>query len=197
MSLFKKIFGSDKNQEQEISKYNRIPELPTEEEFILNFQKNGGKFIYCENKSEVQEQFLNILQENDWFESRVSCYEPHLYPLLIENKLIHENSKLASFHLCSCEGLLAEDGSIMFSSNQLKQFNTFEINQNIVVFCGISKIIKNRREGLKIIQNIYEKNLPTNITTIKSFTYKNDVEEDSFMNYGVSQKNLYLLVVED
>jgi hypothetical protein len=34
-------------------------------------KKNGGKFLYCENLEEIKEQFENILQENDWYESSV------------------------------------------------------------------------------------------------------------------------------
>ncbi len=197
MSLFKKIFGSEKSHEDEVSKYNTRPQIPIEEEFVINFQKNGGKFIYCENIAEVNEQFLNILQENDWFEISVSCFEPHLFPLIIENNLKHDNTNNASFHLCSCEGLLAEDGSIMLSALQLKQLKSQEINDNMVVFCGVSKILKNRHMGLKLIQRIYKNNLPTNITTLKSFSLKQNNEEESFMSYGMSQKNLYLLVIED
>jgi hypothetical protein len=47
--------------------------MSIDEQFIYNFKKNG-KFLYCENLEEVKEQFENILQENDWYESNVLCY---------------------------------------------------------------------------------------------------------------------------
>ena len=40
----------------------------------------------------------------------------------------------------------------------------------------------------------YEKDYPTNITTIKYFE---KVKEDDFLHYGSSAKNLYLLLLED
>lgn len=199
MSFFKKLFGSDDSDEQNVSKYTPDVKLPIEEEFVLNFQKNGGKFIFCDNLTELKEQFLNILQENDWFESEVVCFEPHLFSFLDENRLFYENVTNPKFHFSSCEGLLAEDGSILFTSNQLKHLKAYEINHNMVVICGVSKIIKNRHEGLRLIQKLYDKNLPNNITTFKSFINKNTESSDpkDFMNYGVSNKNLYLLVIED
>jgi hypothetical protein len=51
--------------------------MSIDEQFIYNFKKNGGKFLYCENLEEIKEQFENILQENDWYESSVLCYEPN------------------------------------------------------------------------------------------------------------------------
>ena len=83
MSLFRKIFGggNDSSQEDGVSEYNTpVPSnLPVDDLFTFNFKKNGGKFIYCENLNEVKEQFENILEENDWFESEVLCNETKLF----------------------------------------------------------------------------------------------------------------------
>jgi hypothetical protein len=46
------------------------------DEFIYHFKKMEVNF-YCENLAEVKEQFENILEENDWFESEVLCFDPH------------------------------------------------------------------------------------------------------------------------
>src|SRR5687768_7847075 len=126
MSLFKKIFGAvnDVSNEDRNSESNPfLPEdqLPVDELFMLNFRKNGGKFIYCENLTEVHEQFLNVLEENDWFECEVMCLEPKLYSLLDENKLTYAKTPNPKFLLASCENLIADEGSILFSSIQIKQ----------------------------------------------------------------------------
>ena len=82
MSLFRKIFGTgnDASDEESQSEFNNTPSgfslLPVDEKFTYNFKKNGGKFLYCENLNEVKDQFLNILEENDWFECEALCYEP-------------------------------------------------------------------------------------------------------------------------
>lgn len=199
MSLFKKIFGAvnDVSNEERNSDSNPfLPEeqLPVDELFMLNFRKNGGKFIYCENLNEVHEQFLNVLEENDWFECQVMCLEPKLYSLLDENKLSYAKSDNPKFLLASCENLIADEGSILFSSNQIKQNKPNELPANIVIIATTSQIIVNKSDGLREIKKKYDRDYPTNITTIKYFE---KVKEEDFLHYGSSAKNLYLLLLED
>lgn len=199
MSLFKKIFGAvnDVSNEEKNSDTNPfLPEqqLPADELFMLNFRKNGGKFIYCENLNELHEQFLNVLEENDWFECSVMCLEPKLYSLLDENRLSYAKTEDPKFLLASCENLIADEGSILFSSNQIKQNKPNELPVNIVIIATTSQILANKSDGLREIKKKYDKDYPTNITTIKYFE---KVKEEDFLHYGSSAKNLYLLLLED
>jgi len=198
MSLFRKIFGSgnDASDEENQSEYNtpKASNLPVDDLFTFNFKKNGGKFIYCENLSEVREQFENILEENDWFESEVLCYEPKLYNLLDENKLTYTSPNNPKFFFASCENLIADEGSVLFSSNQIKQKKPNELPDNIVILATTSQILESKSDGLRVIKKKYDKDYPTNITTIKYFE---KVQEEDFLTYGSCAKNLYLLLLED
>lgn len=199
MSLFKKIFGAVNdvsNEERNPDGNPYLPEqqLPVDELFMLNFKKNGGKFIYCDNLTEVHEQFLNVLEENDWFECEAMCLEPKLYSLLDENKLNYTKPANPKFILASCENLIADEGSILFSSNQIKQNKPNELPANIVIFATTSQILGNKSDGLREIKKKYDKDYPTNITTIKYFE---KVKDEDFLHYGSSAKNLYLLLLED
>jgi hypothetical protein len=198
MSLFKKIFGTnnDDSEKDNLSEYN-VPKpenLAIDDLFTFNFKKNGGKFIYCENLSEVKEQFENILEENDWFESEVLCYEPKLHNLLDENKLEYSNSLAPKFFFASCENLIADEGSVLFSSNQIKQKKPNELPDNIVILATTSQILETKSDGLRMIKKKYDKDYPTNITAIKYFE---KAQEEDFLTYGSSAKNLYLLLLED
>ncbi|KIA98383.1 MULTISPECIES: lactate utilization protein B/C [unclassified Flavobacterium] len=199
MSFFKKLFGSshDASDEENQSEYsNSLSENPLsiDEQFIFNFKKNGGKFLYCENIQEVTEQFENILEENDWFESEAACYEPALFHLLEENKLIYQRPTNPKFLLASCENLIAEEGSILFSSKQIKQNKPNELPINIVILATTSQILTAKSDGLSAIKRKYERDYPTNITTIKYFE---KAKEEDFTQYGSVAKNLYLLLLED
>ncbi|GAA4045906.1 LUD domain-containing protein [Flavobacterium chungnamense] len=198
MSLFRKIFGSsnDASDEENQSEYNtpKPSNLPIDDLFTFNFKKNGGKFIYCENLNEVREQFENILEENDWFESEVLCFEPKLYNLLDENKLSYANPTEPKFFFASCENLIADEGSVLFSSNQIKQKKPNELPDNIVILATTSQILESKSDGLRVIKKKYDKDYPTNITTIKYFE---KVQEEDFLTYGSCAKNLYLLLLED
>ncbi|MCI9845636.1 lactate utilization protein B/C [Flavobacterium pectinovorum] len=200
MSFFKKIFGSANasSDEENESEYgnNSAPNshLSIDEQFIFNFKKNGGKFLYCENKQEVEEQFENILEENDWFESEALCYEPGLFQLLEENKLLYISPKSPKFLLASCENLIADEGSILFSSKQIRQDKPNELPANIVIIATTSQILPMKSDGLSAIKRKYERDYPTNITTIKYFE---KAKEEDFTQYGSVAKNLYLLLLED
>ncbi|MGV1012462.1 MAG: lactate utilization protein B/C [Flavobacterium sp.] len=198
MSLFRKIFGAGNNasDEESLSEYN-TPEpsnLAIDDLFTYYFKKNGGKFIYCENLSEVKEQFENILEENDWFESEVLCNEPKLFNFLEENKLEYTNPVAPKFFFASCENLIADEGSVLFSSNQIRQKKPNELPDNIVILATTSQILETKSDGLRVIKKKYDKDYPTNITTIKYFE---KVQDEDFLTYGSSAKNLYLLLLED
>lgn len=199
MSLFKKIFGAASDVSSEEKKPDTSPflpetQLPVDELFMVNFRKNGGKFLYCENLSELHDQFLNVLEENDWFECEVLCFEPKLYNLLDENKLTYTKPANPKFLLATCENLIADEGSILFSSNQIKQNKPNELPANIVIYATTSQILASKSDGLREIKKKYDRDYPTNITTIKYFE---KAKEEDFLQYGSSAKNLYLLLLED
>ena len=89
MSLFRKIFGSklDKSEvqtnEDERSKYMPDFKLPIDERFTINFKANGGKFLYCENIKEVNENLKLILDENNWNEHDVMMFDKNLIEVLL------------------------------------------------------------------------------------------------------------------
>ena len=199
MSLFRKFFGSanDTSEDENTnvnSPFSSTKGLSPDELFTLNFKKNGGKFLYCENLTEVKNHFEDILEENDWFESNVVCYEPKLFSMLEDNKLNYKNIENPKFLFCSCENLIADDGAVLFSSNQIKQNKPHELPANIIIFATTSQIILNKGDGLQEIKKRYEKNFPSNITTFKYFE---KAKEEDFLHYGSVAKNLYLLLLED
>jgi len=200
MSFFKKLFGtagdaSEENIQKENSPFNPEISIPADELFTLNFRKNGGKFLYCDNLDDLKEQFLNILEENDWFECEVLCYDQKLFHLLDDNKLNYKSiSSEPKFMLSCCENLIADEGSLLLTSNQIKHHKPHELPSNMVVFATTSQILENKGEGMRVIKKKYDKDYPNNITTIKYFE---KAKEEDFLQYGSAPKNLYLLLLED
>ena len=173
MSLFRKFFGSinpasEEEKESEFSNSSTEKTIPIDELFTFNFKKNGGKFLYCENRDEVKEQFENILEENDWFESEVMCYDTELFGLLDDNKLTYNKPNNPKFLLASCENLIADEGSILFSSKQIKQHKPNELPASIIVFAKTSQIISAKSDGLSAIKKKYERDYPV---LLKTFIY--------------------------
>ncbi|SHG07616.1 Uncharacterised ACR, YkgG family COG1556 [Salegentibacter echinorum] len=202
MSLFRKFLypksKSDKKQENpekaDRGKYMPEVKLPTDERFMLNFKNNGGKFLYCEDEDEVLEAFDNILLENDWYESECFCLDPNLENKFNGFNLDFKPSGAAPFFLSTCEYLIANDGSILISSNQIKEAKLKDLPDNFVIISSTSQLIDSIGEGLRGIKFRNKQRIPSNITTIKNFETQ---KEGDFMSYGSSTKNLYLLLLED
>lgn len=202
MSLLKRLFkqqfkSKDKPEEvqdKDKSRFYPEQELPADESFMLNFQNNGGKFIYCENWEEVMETFDNILLENDWYEQEVFCYSTNLKERFDGYNLVYGDNLNARFVLTQCESLIGQTGAIMFSSNQIKEKKLPELPHDFVVFATTSQIVQTISEGLRIIKNRQSGNIPSNITTVQYFK---DQKNNDFLSYGSSTKNLYLILLED
>lgn len=197
MSFFKKIFqGNKKNKPEENKSENE--NLPLDEIFAQNFIKNKGKFLYSSTLEEVTENISLILSENDW--SEIICNDNDLNKLIaaLPVNISKEFSNKAPI-LIGCEHLIAKDGSILFSSNQLKDTKISNLSENFIVYATTSQIVKNKGEALTGVNSRYKGNIPSNISAISKYSVQVDEnEQNDFMNYGnTNSKNLYLLLFED
>ena len=201
MSLFRKIFGlkSDSSEEniknEERGKY--MPEIkrPIDERFTINFKANGGKFLYCENIKEVYSNLSDILKENNWEGETVLLFDQRLNELFKDfNFKCSKKSAESSYFLSTCEYLIADDGSLLISSNQIAEKKLKELPTNFIIYATTSQFVENIGEGLRGIKGKNKEKIPTNITTIKHFKTS---EDKDFLTYGSSSKNLYLLLLED
>lgn len=171
--------------------------IPIDEKFTIHFKKNGGKFLYCDTLSEVSEALKNIIEENGWQEESFFVLNP-----LLKDKFAKENisfthkARNSIIFFTTCEHLVAHNGSILVSSNQLQEKKLHELPENIIVFATTSQLVDTIGEGLKIIKKKYKSGIPANITTLKHFQSNSD-NADDFMSYGSSSKHLYLLLLED
>ncbi|WP_375237993.1 LUD domain-containing protein [Aurantibacter sp.] len=201
MSLFRKIFGSKPNSSKENSsieergKHMPKIEVPVDEKFMLEFKQNGGKFLYCINSDEVDSNLNSILKETKWNKEEGFIYNKSTKKIFKKSKIkLTENLENATYFVTTVEALVAEIGSLLISSNQIAEKKINEYPNNIIAYATTSQIVHNISEGLTGIKQKNAPKIPTNITTIKNF--KEDLEE-SFLTYGTSAKNVYLLLLED
>jgi len=197
MNLFKKIFNS--TSEGEFIKTNSkssVLEMPSlDETFVQNFIDKGGKFLYCSNQEEVNQNLSDIIKENNW--EKVVCFNNDLKKVLTivdsdDTSTINNQYPFFTY----CEHLLADEGSILFSSEQVHYHKIVELPDYFIVFAKTSQMVKDKSEGLMGIRQTYEKNFPTNISSIKS--YVPEKVDDDFLSFGNNNaKNLYLLLLED
>lgn len=201
MSLFRKIFGLKSNDSQESienderSKYMPDIKLPIDERFTINFKANGGKFLYCEDFDEVDQNLGLILEENGWTDKSVMIIDNRLSEKFANfNLKTNKKASECTYFLTTCEYLISNDGSLLISSNQIAEKKLKELPPNFIIFATTSQFVETISEGLRGIKDKNREKIPTNITTIKHFKAS---EDNDFLSYGSSSKNLYLLLLED
>ncbi len=201
MGIFGKLFGGGKKVSKETveTRGEHMPDLkiPVDEKFTIYFKKNGGKFIYCEDFSEVSDALKNIVSENDWQNHIFYSMDPRLESRFAsENISFTSNRQDSDVFFTTCEHLVAHNGSILVCSNQIKEKKLNELPSNLIVFATTSQLVDSISEALKIIKEKYGKNIPNNITTLKHFQPSPENKND-FLSYGSASKNVYLLLLED
>lgn len=193
MNIFKRFFKNQEKEKEEIN--SQEINLSIEDSFAHFFIKKGGKFLYSTSLEEVKENISKIIQENSYFE--ITCLNNDLNSLIktINIQSITTFQKETPF-FTTCEHLIAENGNLLFSSNQLQEHKLNCISDHLIVYATTSQIVKNMREGLSGIKNNYEGNIPSNICAIKNYTLQK--EPTNFLTSPNSNsKNLYLLLFED
>ena len=200
--FFKKILGVKDEDPEE--KTGSIPldifeskeiDIPLDEKFAENFTNTGGKFLYCINHDEVMAAVSNIISENDWDE--VLSFDSEINNLLSKTDISFSDSTGAnSVFFTTCEALIANDGSILVSSNQLKGRKLSNLPYDFIIVTKIDRIIENRSDGLGSLISRYGKNIPSGITTVKG--PKTVTGTDNILDSGSinTSKSIYLLLVE-
>lgn len=196
------LFGGGKrkvSKETVETRGEHMPDIniPVDEKFTINFKQNGGKFIYCTSNTEVSQALNNIIEENYWQNEPFYVMNERLVEKFKKEPIsFTDNSKTSVIFFTTCEHLIAQNGSILVCSNQLKEKKVNELPSNVIVFATTSQLVESIGEGLKTIKKKYGQKIPANITTLKHFKATQE-NSDDFLTYGSSTKNLYLLLLED
>lgn len=202
MGLFEKLFGGGKRKvSKEISETRGVhmPDLdiPIDEKFTIYFKKNGGKFIYCDDFSDVRQAVNNIIEENNWEKTPFFSMDENLEAKFSkEGVTFTDNPTKSIVFITTCEHLVAQNGSILICSNQLRDRKLHDLPDNFIVYATTSQLVNSIGEGLKKIKKKHLNSIPSNITTIKHFQSIPEDKND-FLTYGSSSKNLYLILLED
>ena len=204
MSFLKRIFGLNKSvskqeavQQPSAKKNKYLPEKPVDfydKQFVINFKKNGGKFIYVTNLDELNDTLTNILAENQW--DKIGCKNPNLKHLLKHRDLKTVNEYVNQDAVfVACEYLVASSGAIVFSAKQIGEKPLDQLPDNFIVYATTSQLVRSIDDSMRSMKQKYKNNFPSNIRTLKTFEDNN--EDNDFRKYGNVSKNLYLLLLED
>ena len=196
MKFFNKLFDKQKKSDEEMQAEKQQIKMEMDELFVHNFIDKGGRFLYCTSKEDITENLVGILDENNW--TNITCLDTENLSEYTDTLSVEVNTDCSKKTpiLSSCEYLISNSGSIMLSSNQIKDQKLPNLSDDFIVFAKTSQFVKNMGEGLRGIKSNFKTNIPTNICAIKNYAPDRDV--DNFLSSENSNtKNLYLLLFED
>ncbi|MGA9212930.1 LUD domain-containing protein [Kaistella sp.] len=193
MSLFKKLVGIILNQpeeddEQDLIKLgDQLKNADLDYKFAQLFTHSGGFFNYCADEAEAL-QTLNHILKIEGIKS-VFCWDNELKNFLnVVN--VPYTAELELFNDCAfitCEYLIAYDGRIMLSHNNILHYHSSRLPEKIIIMANVSQIVTNLNDAMsKIKRNGNIRNL----TSISGSNSKLDTPNKD-------NTKLFLLLLED
>ena len=188
------FFNSKKKDELE-SDESPIPNINSNDLiFAKNFTNSGGRFIFIDEINSTKEVFQKIFEENQWNLENVCSLDANIAKnLKIKSirKIDNENVKAL---VTECEFLISNTGRILICNKQIKSNKIEDLPSVLIVLAKSNQFVSDVREGMTKIKNKYKGNFPKNITTLN---VKNKLNEDNFLTYGNSAKDIYLILSDD
>ncbi|PIE50046.1 MAG: hypothetical protein CSA38_05055 [Flavobacteriales bacterium] len=194
MGIFDKIFGKlvksndkeDNQDSKELDSSRFAKDL--DYRFAQEFTRSGGLFNYCMDETEA----LHTLKQIYQVEGLQSTYCPdenlknflNVLNISYSDKLDYESDTA----FITCEYLIAFNGKIMLSNQNIEHYNAIQLPKNIIVMATVSQIVSNFTDAMAKIKR--QKNAK-NVTSLSG--NKSDLEiSDAHHN-----KKIFLLLLED
>ena len=161
-------------------------------EFAEQFTALQGKFVFCLNQSEFEEQFSKLCYQNQW--TKIYSEEPQLQQLLTP-QLQHNDIASCEAALTSCELLVARTGSIVLSSVHQGRIPSVYAPIHVCV-ATTSQLVYDIRDGLEALKSKYRQYLPSLISFATGPSRTADIEKTLVVGVH-GPKEVYCFVIED
>ncbi|MXS71358.1 LUD domain-containing protein [Chryseobacterium binzhouense] len=193
MSLFKRIVSKLTNQPEDEEKQSleklgdSLKNADLDYKFAQLFTHSGGFFNYCADEAEAL-QTLNQIIKIEGISSMFCCdkdLQGFLNVLKTNYNAELQQSNDAAF--ITCEYLIAYDGRIMLSHNNILHYHSSRLPGKIIIMANVSQIVNNLNDAMGKIKrtgNI------KNLTSISGNHSKLDAAANN-------NTKLFLLLLED
>ena len=191
---FWNFFKGKKNENSDEVETNISKDDSNDLIFAKNFTNFGGRFIFIDEKNSTNEIFQKIIEENQWSADNVCSLDSNISKNLnirLIRKIDNDNVKAL---VTECEFLLSNTGRILICNKQIKTNRIEDLPPVVIVLAKSNQFVSDVSEGMTKLKNKYKANFPSNITT---FNVRNKLNEDNFLTYGNSAKDIYLILSDD
>ena len=191
---FWNFFKSKKNDESENDESSHQNIGSIDLIFAENFTKSGGRFIFIDEINSTKEVFEKIFEENQWDSENVCSLNANVAKNLEIKSIRKIDNENVRALVTECEFLISNTGRILICNKQIKSNKIEDLPSVLIVLAKSNQFVSDVSEGMTKLKNKYKGNFPTNITTLN---VKNKLNEDNFLTYGNSAKDIYLILSDD
>ncbi|WP_294303904.1 LUD domain-containing protein [uncultured Chryseobacterium sp.] len=193
MNLFKKIVSKLTNQPEEEQKQSleklgdSLKNADLDYKFAQLFTHSGGFFNYCADEAEALQTLHQIIKIEGI--RNMFCWDKDLQNFLnvVKTPYTPELQPVNDASFITCEYLIAYDGRIMLSHNNILHYHSSRLPDKIIIMANVSQIVSNLNDAMgKIKRNGNIKNL----TSISGGHSKLDTSSHT-------NTKLFLLLLED
>lgn len=193
MSLFKKIVSKLTNQPEETEKPSleklgdSLKNADLDYKFAQLFTHSGGFFNYCADEAEALQVLNQILKIEDI--NSVFCCDKDLQNFLnvVKVPFTRDLEFSNDAALITCEYLIAYDGRIMLSHNNILHYHSSRLPSKIIIMANVSQIVNNLNDAMGKIKRT------GNIKNLTSISGNHSKLDTATHN----NTKLFLLLLED
>ena len=178
-----------------------LPHYPPTDEllevvFAKEFTAVSGQFVFCEDEVQLIENLLNLADQHKWH--KIYCWEPALQDILGRFDFPYfatdKDFEQAEVGITLCEALVARNGSIMLSNSGMAGRRLSIYPPVHIVLAYSSQLVTDLKDGLKLIKEKYENQLPSMITTVTGPSRTADIEKTLVLGaHGPKELFVFLL----
>ena len=165
-------------------------------EFAENFIRNGGKFVYCEGIQEAVDSIRFFTQQENW--DKIYCVEDTLKRILTHAGLPFTDNPneliVQKVGITTCDFLIAQTGSIMFSSQSASGRRIFNVLDTQIVVGTVAQIQPDLKSAFKLIKEKFPIKIPSMFSIINGLSRIEDI--DGQMQQGLGAKQLFLFLID-
>ncbi len=168
-----------------------------EVEFAERFTALQGKFAFCFDRKDLQNQFKQLVADRKW--SKIYCVDENISQLLEgEERFLKGLPQLSACDvaLTTCEYLVARTGSVVMSAAEPSGRNTSVYAPVHVCIAYTSQLVYDVKEALEGIKEKYGNRLPSLITFATGPSRTADIEKTLVVGIH-GPKEVYVFLVDD
>jgi L-lactate dehydrogenase complex protein LldG len=164
--------------------------------FAKEFTKLSGKFAFCVNEKDAQNQLRKLISDQKW--TNIYCVEKELSKLFPAGQFPEINQ--SSLPQCeaaitSCHYLIARTGAIVMSSQQESGRTVSAYAPVHICIAYVDQLVFDTRDALKDLKNKFGANLPSFITFAAGPSRTADIEKTLVIGVH-GPKEVYVFLID-